>query len=166
MQCKASGKRRISDCGTTPTRMWAWFAESNLTTSRKKQNKWRQTHLPVERRSWPPSRPPAGQRPRPVLRATSWRTLPTRCTRPGDGRGTEERAARRHVNPTFSAIELCHAVSVSAAHCTFVNTHLVLDFSHNVQVGQTWFNHQHVGAFSHVSLLQDTSRWKHRNTRF
>lgn len=33
-------------------------------------------------------------------------------------------------------------------------TDLVLNFSHDVQIWQTWFHHQHISSFSHVSLLQ------------
>lgn len=31
---------------------------------------------------------------------------------------------------------------------------LVLDFSDDVQIWQTWFHHQHISSFSHISLLQ------------
>lgn len=37
-------------------------------------------------------------------------------------------------------------------------TDLVLNCSYNVQIWQTWFNHQHVSPFPHISLL------KHRNS--
>lgn len=51
-------------------------------------------HLPCGKRSWLPSRRPAARTPRPWLRATSWRTHPTRCTRPAGGWGTAERKTR------------------------------------------------------------------------
>ena len=53
------------------------------------------SHLPGGRRSWLPSRRPAGRRLQPALRATSWQTPLTRCTPPGGEKGTGERCEEK-----------------------------------------------------------------------
>lgn len=53
-----------------------------------------------------------------------------------------------------------HNVDTSSKmHCSSLTqtdlvTDLILDFSHDVQIRQTWLHHQHISSFSHVSLLQ------------
>lgn len=46
-------------------------------------------------------------------------------------------------------LQLCSSVTL-----TDLVTDLVLDFSHDIQIRQTWFHHQHISSFFHISLLQ------------
>ncbi len=49
----------------------------------------------------------------------------------------------------FPKMQHCSSLTTSGSV-----TDLVLDFSHDVQIRQTWFHHQHISSFSDVSLLQ------------
>lgn len=65
---------------------------------RSPSSRWPETHLPCEKKSWPPSQQPAGRRLQPALRATSWQTPLTHCTPPEAERGTKEKGVRHKNN--------------------------------------------------------------------
>jgi len=65
----------------------------------------------------------------------------------------------------FESVDYClivlllpppHAHTHKKTH-THTHTYHVLDFSHDVQIRQTRFHHQHVGSLPHVSLLETES---------
>lgn len=58
-----------------------------------------------------------------------------------------------HQCMSFSQTAALYFICLGLVYISLV-TDLVLDFSHDVQIWKTWFHHQHISSFPHISLLQ------------
>lgn len=86
------------------------------------------------------------------IMANSPDTLYTAKGWEGNWRGTRE----GNLSDILQTVLLgfSHLCFIATEHVSGLVTDLVFDLSHDVQIWQTWFHHQHISSFSHISLLQ------------